>query len=173
MRGLDKLGNKGSGMCQDRQQSWIRRRPKAKANMQYWNGDCLVTPTARHPNSGGVVHLPLKRTGRSSMDGASGSNWTAVQEASDPLPSDAVTASDGFSSSSTPSPYLYHAGRALYTTSTLTPEAARSQYYAAYDPMTGLRIAATLGAIITLFTLFLIYKSKCRPAKPTQPQEGV
>lgn len=112
---------------------------------------------------------------RSPMDGASGSNWTDVQEASDPLSSDAATASGsaGFSTSSTPSPYLYHAGRALYTTSTLTPEAARSQYYAAYDPMTGLRIAATLGAIITLFTLFLIYKSKCRPAKPTQPQEGV
>ncbi|KAH6935949.1 hypothetical protein HPB50_011655 [Hyalomma asiaticum] len=112
------------------------------------------------------------------MDGASGSNWTDinVQESSDPL-SDAVTSSDSaalsLSTSSTPSPYLYHAGRALYTTSTLTPEAARSQYYAAYDPMTGLRIAATLGAIITLFTLFLIYKSKCRPAKPTQPQEGV
>nr|XP_037284802.1 uncharacterized protein LOC119177636 [Rhipicephalus microplus] len=142
MRGLDKLGNKGLGMCQI-------------VNSRGLGGD-------QKP----------KRT-RSSMDGASGSNWTAVQEASDPLPSDAVTASDGFSSSSTPSPYLYHAGRALYTTSTLTPEAARSQYYAAYDPMTGLRIAATLGAIITLFTLFLIYKSKCRPAKPTQPQEGV
>ncbi|XP_037284802.2 uncharacterized protein LOC119177636 [Rhipicephalus microplus] len=142
MRGLDKLGNKGLGMCQI-------------VNSRGLGGD----------------HKP-KRT-RSPMDGASGSNWTDVQEASDPLPSDAVTASDGFPSSSTPSPYLYHAGRALYTTSTLTPEAARSQYYAAYDPMTGLRIAATLGAIITLFTLFLIYKSKCRPAKPTQPQEGV
>lgn len=110
------------------------------------------------------------------MDGPSGSNWTdiSVQESGDPL-SDAVTSQDStvLSTSSTPSPYLYHAGRALYTTSTLTPEAARSQYYAAYDPMTGLRIAATLGAIITLFTLFLIYKSKCRPAKPTQPQEGV
>lgn len=73
---------------------------------------------------------------------------------------------------STLSPYWYP-GRVLYTTSTLTPEAARAQYYAAYDPMTGLRIAATLGAIITLFTLFLIYKSKCRPAKNNQPQEGV
>ncbi|XP_037568791.1 uncharacterized protein LOC119449642 [Dermacentor silvarum] len=118
---------------------------------------------------------------RSPMDGASGSNWTDVsdQEAGGPFSSAAVTASVSggtglsLSTSSTPSPYLYHGGRVLYTTSTLTPEAARSQYYAAYDPMTGLRIAATLGAIITLFTLFLIYKSKCRPAKPTEPQEGV
>lgn len=121
------------------------------------------------------------------MDGASGSNWTGVgdQDPGDGLlptsPFAAVPSSSGdvssplsTSTTSTPSPYWYHGGgRVLYTTSTLTPEAARSQYYAAYDPMTGLRIAATLGAIITLFTLFLIYKSKCRPSKPNQPQEGV
>ncbi|XP_054929515.1 uncharacterized protein [Dermacentor andersoni] len=148
--------------------------------MQHWNSNCLVTPSTCYAYSGGVVHLPLRRTGRlrSPMDGASGSNWTDVgdNEAGGPFSSATVTASvsgSSLSTSSTPSPYLYHGGRVLYTTSTLTPEAARSQYYAAYDPMTGLRIAATLGAIITLFTLFLIYKSKCRPAKPTEPQEGV
>lgn len=119
------------------------------------------------------------------MDGASGSNWTGGggEGTADPLstgPFSPVASAAGTSgiplpSSTTLSPYLYHGGgRILFTTSTLTPEAARSQYYAAYDPMTGLRIAATLGAIITLFTLFLIYKSKCRPAKPTaEPQEGV
>uniref|UniRef100_A0A023G9Z7 Uncharacterized protein n=1 Tax=Amblyomma triste TaxID=251400 RepID=A0A023G9Z7_AMBTT len=122
---------------------------------------------------------------RSRMDGASGANWTdgGGEGTADPLstgPFSPVTSAAGTSSISLPSsttlsPYLYHGGgRILFTTSTLTPEAARSQYYAAYDPMTGLRIAATLGAIITLFTLFLIYKSKCRPAKPTaEPQEGV
>ncbi|KAH9373586.1 hypothetical protein HPB48_014817 [Haemaphysalis longicornis] len=117
-----------------------------------------------------------RRRARSPMDGASGSsNWTGVgdQDTGGGL---LPTSPDPLSTSttSTPSPYWYHAGgRVLYTTSTLTPEAARAQYYAAYDPMTGLRIAATLGAIITLFTLFLIYKSKCRPAKSNQPQEGV
>ncbi|KAK8763299.1 uncharacterized protein LOC144128854 isoform X2 [Amblyomma americanum] len=109
------------------------------------------------------------------MDGASGSNWTGggvEGTTADPLSTGPFSP---LPSSTTLSPYLYHGGgRILFTTSTLTPEAARSQYYAAYDPMTGLRIAATLGAIITLFTLFLIYKSKCRPAKPTaEPQEGV
>lgn len=123
------------------------------------------------------------------MDGASGSsNWTGVGDQDTgggllPTSPFAAVSSSGSgggsdplstSTTSTPSPYWYHAGgRVLYTTSTLTPEAARAQYYAAYDPMTGLRIAATLGAIITLFTLFLIYKSKCRPAKSNQPQEGV
>lgn len=37
-----------------------------------------------------------------------------------------------------------------------------NEYYQTYDAMTGVRIAATLGSIITLFTVFLLYKSKCR-----------
>lgn len=39
------------------------------------------------------------------------------------------------------------------------------EYYQNYDVMTGLRIAATLGGLITLFTLFLFYKSKCKSYK--------
>ncbi|CAN7938816.1 unnamed protein product [Ixodes hexagonus] len=117
--------------------------------------------------------------------GGAGFNWTD-DPGYDPDPSgvpDTTTTTSGILSSSlrtrsTPSPYQYQGGgRLLYSTSTLTPEAARSQYYAGYDPMTGLRIAATLGAIITLFTLFLIYKSKCRPSKQDKeqqpPQQGV
>ncbi|XP_076316193.1 uncharacterized protein LOC143228758 [Tachypleus tridentatus] len=34
------------------------------------------------------------------------------------------------------------------------------EFYQSYDVMTGVRIAATLGGLITLFTLFLFYKSK-------------
>ncbi|XP_023220593.1 uncharacterized protein LOC111622461 [Centruroides sculpturatus] len=40
-----------------------------------------------------------------------------------------------------------------------------NEYYQTYDAMTGVRIAATLGSIITLFTVFLLYKSKCRMDK--------
>ncbi|EEC11071.1 hypothetical protein IscW_ISCW007358 [Ixodes scapularis] len=114
--------------------------------------------------------------------GGASFNWTddpAYDPDPSPDPSSSSSLASTLSSSSTPSPYRYQGGgRLLYSTSTLTPEAARSQYYAGYDPMTGLRIAATLGAIITLFTLFLIYKSKCRPSKTDKgtqppPQEGV
>lgn len=41
------------------------------------------------------------------------------------------------------------------------------EYYEAYDPWTGIRIAATLGILISLFTLFLIYKSKFHKSKNT------
>ncbi|XP_018493709.1 uncharacterized protein LOC100899261 [Galendromus occidentalis] len=44
----------------------------------------------------------------------------------------------------------------------MTPEEVRAQYYATYDPMTGVRIAATLGAIMSLFALFLIFKARCK-----------
>ncbi|XP_035210418.1 uncharacterized protein LOC118184800 [Stegodyphus dumicola] len=39
------------------------------------------------------------------------------------------------------------------------------EYYDAYDPWTGIRIAATLGILISLFTLFLIYKSRFNKSK--------
>ncbi|XP_071037484.1 uncharacterized protein [Parasteatoda tepidariorum] len=41
------------------------------------------------------------------------------------------------------------------------------EYFEAYDPWTGIRIAATLGILISLFTLFLIYKSKFNRSKAT------
>ncbi|XP_022698876.1 uncharacterized protein LOC111266029 [Varroa jacobsoni] len=44
----------------------------------------------------------------------------------------------------------------------MSPEEVRAQYYATYDPMTGVRIAATLGAIMSLFALFLIFKARCK-----------
>lgn len=50
----------------------------------------------------------------------------------------------------------------------LSPESRAKvidEYYQSYDVMTGLRIAATLGGLITLFTLFLLYKSKCKSYK--------
>lgn len=39
------------------------------------------------------------------------------------------------------------------------------EYYEVYDPWVGIRIAATLGILITFFTLFLIYKSKFNKSK--------
>ncbi|XP_054713822.1 uncharacterized protein LOC129223282 [Uloborus diversus] len=39
------------------------------------------------------------------------------------------------------------------------------EYFDAYDPWTGIRIAATLGILISLFTLFLIYKSRFTKSK--------
>ncbi|XP_023235386.1 uncharacterized protein LOC111634781 [Centruroides sculpturatus] len=41
-----------------------------------------------------------------------------------------------------------------------------AEYYQTYDVMTGVRIAATLGGLITLFALFLFYKSRCKPERP-------
>lgn len=41
-----------------------------------------------------------------------------------------------------------------------------TEYYQTYDVMTGVRIAATLGGLITLFALFLFYKSRCKPERP-------
>ena len=48
-----------------------------------------------------------------------------------------------------------------------TKERLTREYYDAYDPWTGIRIAATLGILISLFTLFLIYKSKINKSKST------
>lgn len=97
------------------------------------------------------------------MDSTIGANWTENS-----LESTATT-----TSTTTPSPYRYYGGRIFYTTSTLSPEEARSLFFAGYDWTTGLRIAVTLGAIIGLFTLFLIYKSKCRPSKPVHDSQEV
>lgn len=41
-----------------------------------------------------------------------------------------------------------------------TKERLTREYYDTYDPWTGIRVAATLGSIISLFILFLFYKSK-------------
>lgn len=41
-----------------------------------------------------------------------------------------------------------------------TREAMTKEYFDAYDPWTGIRIAATLGLFISLFALFLAYKSR-------------
>ena len=36
-----------------------------------------------------------------------------------------------------------------------------TDYYSDYDPMVGIRIAISLGVLITLFTFFIFYKTKC------------
>ncbi|XP_076321664.1 uncharacterized protein LOC143231046 [Tachypleus tridentatus] len=46
------------------------------------------------------------------------------------------------------------------------------EFYETYDFMTGVRIAATLGGLITLFTLFLFYKSKCKTDKIGRDKYG-
>ena len=38
-------------------------------------------------------------------------------------------------------------------------------YYADYDPMVGIRIAISLGLLITLFTIFILYKTQCNARK--------
>jgi hypothetical protein len=38
-------------------------------------------------------------------------------------------------------------------------------YYSDYDPMIGIRIAISLGALITLFAIFILYKTKCNARK--------
>ncbi|XP_076352205.1 uncharacterized protein LOC143247695 [Tachypleus tridentatus] len=39
------------------------------------------------------------------------------------------------------------------------------EFYKTYDVMVGVKIAATLGALIALFVLFVLYKSKCKPGQ--------
>uniref|UniRef100_T1JA90 Uncharacterized protein n=1 Tax=Strigamia maritima TaxID=126957 RepID=T1JA90_STRMM len=48
-------------------------------------------------------------------------------------------------------------------TTVKTPQEIREEYFKTYDVMTGLRIAATLGGMILVFGLFLLYKTKCKP----------
>jgi hypothetical protein len=38
-------------------------------------------------------------------------------------------------------------------------------YYSDYDLMIGIRIAISLGALITLFAIFILYKTKCNARK--------
>lgn len=44
-------------------------------------------------------------------------------------------------------------------------ELIREQYYRTYDPMTGVRIASTLGGFIGLICLMILYKTKCKPQR--------
>ncbi|GIY63212.1 uncharacterized protein CDAR_89011 [Caerostris darwini] len=50
-----------------------------------------------------------------------------------------------------------------------TREFLTKEYFDAYDPWTGIRIAATLGILISLFTLFLIYKSRFNRSRNAMP----
>ncbi|XP_055926006.1 uncharacterized protein LOC129957613 [Argiope bruennichi] len=50
-----------------------------------------------------------------------------------------------------------------------TREFLTKEYFDAYDPWTGIRIAATLGILISLFTLFLIYKSRFNRSRNALP----
>lgn len=46
-----------------------------------------------------------------------------------------------------------------------TPSAAELAYYADYDPVIGYRIAVTLGILILLFIIFVLYKTHCQQQK--------
>ncbi|KAH9410278.1 hypothetical protein TYRP_010036 [Tyrophagus putrescentiae] len=46
-----------------------------------------------------------------------------------------------------------------------TPSAAELAYYADYDPVIGYRIAVTLGILILLFIIFVLYKTHCHQQK--------
>ncbi|XP_049766332.1 uncharacterized protein LOC126095606 [Schistocerca cancellata] len=41
-------------------------------------------------------------------------------------------------------------------------EVARAEFYGTYDPMTGIRIAGTLGGFFSLMVLLVVYKSRCK-----------
>lgn len=75
-----------------------------------------------------------------------------------------LTTSTSASSTTTTFPYYYIPRRPkvikMRDLSEATKERIAKEYFDAYDPWTGVRIAATLGILISLFTLFLIYKSK-------------
>ncbi|XP_047122264.1 uncharacterized protein LOC124805739 [Schistocerca piceifrons] len=43
-------------------------------------------------------------------------------------------------------------------------EVARAEFYGTYDPMTGIRIAGTLGGFFSLMVLLVVYKSRCKAA---------
>lgn len=49
-----------------------------------------------------------------------------------------------------------------------TPSAAELAYYADYDPVIGYRIAVTLGILILLFIIFVLYKTHCHQKKNRQ-----
>ena len=42
-----------------------------------------------------------------------------------------------------------------------TPSAEELEYYKDYDPLVGYRIAISLGILILLFTVFVLYKTHC------------
>lgn len=63
----------------------------------------------------------------------------------------------GYSSSSSYS-YASASAAASSSSSRLTTESERSDYYANYDPMTGIKIASTLSAFFTMAVLYVVYK---------------
>lgn len=48
------------------------------------------------------------------------------------------------------------------------PTAKELAYYADYDPVIGYRIAVTLGILILLFIIFVLYKTHCHQKKNRQ-----
>ena len=55
--------------------------------------------------------------------------------------------------------------KAFYDESLLPLSERERRYYRDYDPMVGYRIALSLGIIILLFTIFILYKTHCRAKK--------
>ena len=79
--------------------------------------------------------------------------------------------SDNFTSrlydynSTTPTAYIYR--------TTLNSDEERiAKFYESYDPMVGVRIAATLGSFFGLIILYIMYKSKCRKPNPVEGKNG-
>lgn len=64
-----------------------------------------------------------------------------------------------YKSSTSTRVYSYHNGR------NETREAMRAEFYATYDVMTGIRIAATLGGFFFLMVFLIVYKSRSHSVK--------
>lgn len=48
-------------------------------------------------------------------------------------------------------------------------EQIREEYYRTYEPLTGVRIAATLGGFFGFICLMVLYKTKCKPQRDYKP----
>lgn len=102
------------------------------------------------------------------------SNWPSTSSQPELFSDTVVTTSStietttGLNCGFTCSPFLYNKPVTKLTYDSLTPEqreVLKEEYYKSYDYMTGLRTAASLGGTILLFSLFVLYKMKCRQGK--------
>ncbi|KAK4016165.1 hypothetical protein OUZ56_031122 [Daphnia magna] len=59
----------------------------------------------------------------------------------------------------------WRAGRTQWPQTAAEKAAEKNEYYKAYDPLTGLKIAATLSGFLTMAVLYVFYKAKCKRLK--------
>lgn len=116
----------------------------AKVSRVIRTGPEAGTPRAPPPSLSLSELLASSAQSRDSLDVSSSSDEVSSESALNSS-SEAVTAFDS-----------------SLTTVNMT---AQEEYYSDYDPMMGIRIATSLLIFITVFALFLIYKSHCNARK--------